>query len=591
MIPRDPKSTAALDRLIHAAAEGVATPEQSAALNSMLREDPAARRRYMETMDLHAALADASSPISQAPSADLPDVLGELIDAAVDNRKRYNTELEASRALAESLKKEHDLRARREAARLGQSGLAVPSWIVWGGILGAAAVIVLAFSALFPGSPLKPSPQLTQTPGQSPNASSPHALPVGRVTAVVEARWSDGRFASDRDIVYQGERMSLASGVVEVKLDSGVVITLEGPVDLTSVSDVLLSVERGKMVCRIPDHARDFSVQTDAVTIANSGTEFALHARRGRDCLVHALSGAVRLEPGRSSQSFGPVIIGAGVAYAVEGSGAPHAVAADPNAFYRVVPSAYELYVNELSPLAWWSFTEPVEGWFPDRGRAGADARASRGLATTDALHGRAVQVDISSEPLRLRDSGSFNLTGNFSVEAWIRVDRSTLASSRVFSNRAPNQDVGFGLGLAGSSLASVSTCRDADGRIFQPDPLSVKFTLFGRMDLITEQPIPVGEWVQIVLVCSSRHPTRLYINGEPARAGTQMGYDPHAYDLWQSAGPVYASSQTPTIGRNPIVDDPEPFAGDLDELVIYSQPLSGRTVQALYERGVAGGP
>ena len=591
MNPNAPRSSSELDRLIQAVIEDAATPEQQVLLNEMLRADPAARRRYIETMDLHATLADASGPLRKGHAPDLPDVLGEIIDAAVENRQRHAAELEASRALSESFRKERELLARREAARSGRGDLSLPLWIVWGGILAAAAVIVLAFTALLPGPGATVPPQVTQTPGGGQKSRSAHALPVGRVTAVVEARWSDGRFASDRDIVYQGERMSLASGVVEVQLDSGVVITLEGPVDLTSVSDVLLSVERGKMVCRIPEHARDFSVQTDAVTIANSGTEFALHARRGRDSLVHAFSGTVRLEPGRSSQSFEPVVIGAGVAFAAESSGAPHAVAADPNAFYRVVPSAYELYVNELSPLAWWSFSKPVEGWFPDRGRAGADARASSGLTTIDALHGRAVQMNISSEPLRLRDSGSFNLTGNFSVEVWIRVDRSTLASSRVFSNRAPNRDVGFGLGLAGRSLASISTCRDADGRIFQPDPLSVKFTLFGRMDLITEQPIPVGEWVQIVLVCSSHHPTRLYINGEPARAGTQIGYDHNAYDLWQSAGPVYASSQAPIIGRNPTVDDPEPFAGDLDELVIYSQPLSDRTVRALYERAVAGAP
>jgi hypothetical protein len=589
--PTDPNNPSAIDRLAQAAFEGVLTPEQRAELNAMLREDPAARRRFIETMDLHAALADASGPLLQDTPADLPDVLGELIDAAVDNRRRHNAELEASRALSASLKKENELRARREAARNGQAGMSVPPWIVWGGIVGAAAAIVLAFTALFPSNPPADPTRSAQMPGSGAPLRLANALPVGRITAVSGARWSDGRFATDQDMVYQGERVSLAAGVVEVVLNNGVVITLEGPAALTPVSDAVLSVDRGKMVCRVPEQVRGFAVQTDTLTINNSGNEFALQARPGRGCTVHALSGTVRLEPGRSARAFEPVVIEAGLALAVEGTGTPRAVATDPNAFYRVVPSAYEMYVHDLSPLAWWSFAEPVDGWLTDRGSAGADARAGAGLGVVDAPQGQAVRIDSGTEPLRLRDTGAFNLTRDFTIEAWVRVEGSTLHSSRVFSNRTLNQDVGFGFGLAGRSLASEITCRDAEGRLFQPDPLSLKFTLFGRLDLITQQGIPTGDWVQIVVVFSSDHPARLFINGEPARAGTQMDRNIEAYDLWRSAVRCFASNQTPVIGQNPRLHDPEPFVGDLDELVIYRQALSDRTVRALYERGVAQTP
>jgi hypothetical protein len=109
-------------------------------------------------------------------------------------------------------------------------------------------------------------------------AIPPAANSVGRVTGMVDCRWTDPDAAAIQHAnVPLGRRFSLSSGLMEITYNTGAKVLLQGPVTyaVESRNGGFMSV--GKLTGKIgAREARGFVVRTPTATITDLGTEFGV---------------------------------------------------------------------------------------------------------------------------------------------------------------------------------------------------------------------------------------------------------------------------------------------------------------------------
>ena len=125
---------------------------------------------------------------------------------------------------------------------------------------------------------------------QIPNTQPKHETQFASVARMVEASWATGSELS------AGQRISsqfvrLESGIVHLAFDSGVEVTLQGPVVFELTSADLTRLHSGILTCTVPSGAEgpDRSIQTRA------GTEPAANGRR---CFIERRPSYVDSEAG-----------------------------------------------------------------------------------------------------------------------------------------------------------------------------------------------------------------------------------------------------------------------------------------------------
>lgn len=599
----DPAERLAL--LADAYLHGELSPEGLAELEAMIQADPANAERFIAVTEqagmMREVFTNVTDPLEAVEDHDTDDFLSILSELdAPGGEPPAPIDLTAELARREMEAKERERNRRRlsmprHATPEQYRPVVISKPLAW---LGIAAVLGLLASVVWFNLPVKTTPAVSPPPTverpteSQPSPTHPSGLvQVATVTGSLDARLADGTWVVPGMRVW-AQPLDLAEGVVEVTMTSGVTLTIEGPAVVAPASDMYVNLERGKLVGRVPERGQGFTVHANNADIVDLGTEFAVDVT-GQQTHVQVYDGEVVVASPDSAFTSRAMLEGdAGVVV----RGQVHQTPFEEFAFLREVPSAYELMVRDLDPLVWWSFSRDDDGRLADRGRAGVHVGDATGWRVTEALHREAFSIDGSQRPIAIPDTGVFNKTNNFTIEAWVRVGFEIKPSSRIVSTMPDDGGrYGFGFGFVGQTFAAEYLCRTADGRFFRSSPLSVKFSWFGMYDLVTERPIPEGEWVQVVVVCSSEHPVRLYVNGEPQRAGVvhgmappdaNLGQTPH--QVWTGANAGYASAQSPTVGGNPHDGEPEPFIGDLDELVFYDKPLTDEEVLSLYEAALA---
>ncbi len=206
-----------LDVLLAAVSDGRATDAQVQRLEAWILEDAEVRDRYIEYMDLHATLAEDCVGSSPAPS---PDVAGA---------------------------------ASRQSAQQ----------ILFGAVAGVAFALIMAgLIALLIGGDL--------------DSSSPPAY-VAVVTHADGALW-EGEDASV--IVGSALRpglLEICEGRLELELDSGVTLALEGSTRFRLVSEHQGELLHGKLAARIPPQGIGYRVVVPGMELIDLGTRFGLY--------------------------------------------------------------------------------------------------------------------------------------------------------------------------------------------------------------------------------------------------------------------------------------------------------------------------
>jgi len=146
-----------------------------------------------------------------------------------------------------------------------------------------------------------------------------------------------GKEPEQLGIVRPGTRLNALTGRFLLRLDSGAVAACTAPVDLEVVDGWELFVHRGDVCVQVPQQARGFRVNTEAVKVVDLGTLFGVRVDDEGRAEVHVLEGRVQ-----STTRFGSQDLTTGFAQKVDNSGRPE----------KIIPAVGEMFSTQLSSLA-----------------------------------------------------------------------------------------------------------------------------------------------------------------------------------------------------------------------------------------------
>ena len=181
---------------------------------------------------------------------------------------------------------------------------------------------------------------------------------VARVTKTVDCRWIDpdsppmvGSF------LRQGQLLKLEAGLVEIRLDEGARVILEGPGTMTVESAGSVGLERGKLVALVPDEATGFTVRTPHAVLRDLGTEFGVEVQPDGCTELCVFQGQVRVETSETPVEAGRVVkAGQAVRVATSLGTSVLETSAEPERFVRELPGSNDKVLAS-------TFGDSLEGW------------------------------------------------------------------------------------------------------------------------------------------------------------------------------------------------------------------------------------
>jgi hypothetical protein len=149
---------------------------------------------------------------------------------------------------------------------------------------------------------------------------------VATISNATDVQWPQNATAkSATSPIFSGEPLKIDSGTMEIELQAGTKLVVEGPADWSVDGHNSVSLRAGKLVARVPLDAIGFTVETPTAKVVDLGTEFAVAVNKAGTTDVQVLKGKVKLHPGTkrniSSQTDQPIILSAGDARRVERDG------------------------------------------------------------------------------------------------------------------------------------------------------------------------------------------------------------------------------------------------------------------------------
>ena len=160
-------------------------------------------------------------------------------------------------------------------------------WIPVFAAMAATIVALLAVTGILWKS--RPNDALAGVPTEQ--KASGFAVLAGQADAV----WANETSLADGALLPAGT-LSLASGVAQIELFSGVTVIVEGAAEFEILSPMEMSVKRGKVRARVPEPAHGFRIHTAEGEVVDLGTEFALNIS-DHESEVHVLDGEVEWHP------------------------------------------------------------------------------------------------------------------------------------------------------------------------------------------------------------------------------------------------------------------------------------------------------
>jgi len=240
-----------LDRLVGEMCDGTITSDETAQLDTRLREDSTARQFYNNYLFLHGEL------YSQHAAG------GNSLGSRVEGRGPEGNTAKALR---------------------------FNGWTGWVGI--AAAVVGVAAVSSWVTQTISGGGKRVAATAVAVDQT---ANSVARVTATRNCSWG----AAGNDIGYgsklvPGQRLDLTTGLVEITFDNGAVVVLEGPAAFDVQSPGRGQLHEGRLAAVVPEQARGFEVETAQLNVVDLGTEFGVMAEAEGTTEVHVFNGLVK---------------------------------------------------------------------------------------------------------------------------------------------------------------------------------------------------------------------------------------------------------------------------------------------------------
>jgi len=450
------------------------------------------------------------------------------------------------------------------------------------GLAAAAAVALLATAASF-------------FPWRSKPATGEEALArVAVLTHSADAVWAEAAVERHNGEVLTPGWLKLKSGAVQIEFTRGARVVLEGPAEMQLLTDNQAFLRSGRLRAQVPDAAHGFTVKSSEFTVVDHGTEFgcdvpligaaqvhvfnglvALHRSQvaerqlRKDQAVQIEKGSVKDIPARREQFLSDEELARREQASVRGR---LAAWRSTSRFFSNHPSSLLHLDFEGDPG--WSRSIPNRAW-----RAVPEAPASMvGCQSADGrwLGKGAVQFSRADDRLRL------NLTGGYqsmSLVAWVRVDSlPDRPQSLVMADGLGTGDVQWYLSRWGELGFGVHIGKNGD-------PTGWRY--HHSIPLITEEML--GTWLCVASIYDGTTDTVThYLNGETIgseRIGVRTLLQLETFEIgnWASrpgeqrlAGIVPRG--TGDVARN--------LQGRIDEMAIFSSPLTADEVRHFYQAG-----
>ncbi|NND98682.1 MAG: hypothetical protein HKN47_15275 [Pirellulaceae bacterium] len=208
-------------------------------LRGRLRDDAAARTRYVQWQVLNAALQLEFA--AGAPSLD------RHADVTVESRPRSS----------------------------------MPIWKMFLTIAAGLAIMVLVarwtYLEWVPGSSGDvPGRAIAQQRSDDSPSLEPTAQGIALVTRLVDAKWQDGENSVSVGEALTPGRLHLSSGYAQIEFFCGATVVLEGPAEMELISSTAARFLDGRLRAQVPPAARGFEIDVDGMKVVDLGTEFGI---------------------------------------------------------------------------------------------------------------------------------------------------------------------------------------------------------------------------------------------------------------------------------------------------------------------------
>jgi len=478
-------------------------------LESLLRSDASLRSRFWDLARIHGQIAW----VTQERQVELPANEAVAADRAL---RDSSTHTPAARSATKRSTPRSDLRLRTRGAFWRRCAPA---------LLAASVAIAVGLYYL-----------LGAVPQQTP------ATTDAVIADLADVRWQDGNGPAVGDAV--GNRtLKLTAGLAQVRFTSGATVIVHGPATFTARSSRGGKLDQGRVVARVPEGAKGFTIESDIARVVDLGTEFGFSVGNGTTENVQVFDGLVQVFATNSPIAL-PQALHRGEAVHVDTHGAITTTTFDDQTYTRAMPAELSSPALTSGLVAWWKLDESDGTTVRDASGNGHDGVLHR--ATLDQVHvpgtvGGALRF-INHSYIEVPKHPRFHLV-EMTLHAWVKPAANQRIDAQIISKQGS-----YGLAM--------------------PRNEAMKF-YFWHMDRVIDLPFTVDRWVNLCATFDGAI-RRFYVDGV-------------------LIGSI--SSPTPPVTNNPIrigaleglsQDVDRYFQGAIDEVRVYSRALSDNEVRLL---------
>ena len=552
-----------LEKLLVELMDGELTPAQRRQLRDLLRDDPAACRRYTKGLLLDSLLAWELSDVGKNTWGH-PESPGFRADG------------------------EDRPGARRWWAR-PRRAVAVAAAVV------AAALAILAGGVAASRRPGAAPPKVAE---QAPEGgdrreagdsdavrAKPKPVVAGNVavlTRAIDPVWGPTDLPTELGSALPAGRLRLKSGLVQLEFYGGANVVLEGPADFEIIAADRASCRQGKLRARVPLHSSRFSIVTPNADVIDLGTEFGVQVDERGGSEVQVFEGSVELRGNGRSRAVGRQL-STGEGERIDDSGGSRPIAADPDSFVgmkemqrRASSDAGRRYDAWLAlsrklqadprVLVYYSFEgqQPWERTLLDRA-VGRGPKRNGGLVGCEWTEGRwpgksALDFKRTSDRVLVNIPGEFQA---LTLMTWVRVD--------YFDNR-------LNALLLADGWAKKKLHWELDGRGILVFAVKDSFLCYSPVVLGEDQ---LGLWTHLAAVYApKRRSLTTYVNGREVQ---RFAIPESSRAILGGASIGNYTDPPPTEPADRVIRN---LNGRIDEFIIFDHELDAREVREIYEVG-----
>lgn len=550
-----------IERWLLEAAEGNASPDETARINARLAADPTLRAALVRRLLEESWAGEELQALEAESVSGLVSILPKLRDDRRPAPPPPETADEPDRPRPRAARFPR-LAALAATAGLIAAGLLFALFLPWNAPVGGG---------LDEGDLESPRPEVVEVDG------------FAILTRAVGVEWAPGGPAFRVDDRIAARRLKILSGLLQLEFFGGATVVLEGPADFEIESAMRCRCRGGKLRADVPPQSVGFTIAGGDVDVVDLGTEFAMRVDEKGAGEVHVIQGEVSVRRPLAEEAKR---LKHGEAVRFSGKGELADLAADGDSFVDVKglrmledSGRAERYKEWLAHRGKWASDPALLLYYDFERGPGSDRRLASAIAgapksadgaivgcrwTEGRFVGKgALEFKRTSDRVRVDLPGEF---ASLTLTAWLRVEGfEQWYSSLLLADGYEFGEVHWQLAPNGKLKLSVSGGGDPNRhRVFYSD-----WTL---------KPQDLGRWMHFATVYDHEaRRVRHYVDGKldcerKIRVDAKLRFGPAEIGNWV---PVRE-------GREAV----RSLNGLLDEMAVFRRALSAEEVAAAYRAG-----